>query len=190
MATYKCKDCSHEIISIYRPAECDICGGNNLITLGTKLAINKGEYTMAINKDIFSSNRFRSTIQGYCREIGWNILDINDNKAVLVFQMSSGNSQTLYIIRYENTLEFSCPSGVKFDDIDDIPHQLSTWLLIKNSKFKIGFWCIEEIGGRQVFSIMHNAEMSLIDVNYFNKVVLKLINDCDEFEEAIESALH
>lgn len=103
--------------------------------------------------------------------------------------MTSGNTQTVFIIRYDTTLEFSCPSGLKFDNFDYIPHQLSSYLLKENSKYKIGFWSLEEISGRLVYSIMHNAEISLMDVNYFMNIVQTLINKCDSFEISAEQAL-
>ncbi len=145
---------------------------------------------MAINKDIFSSVKFRSTIESYCRENNWPLSHIDNDKAILEFKMESGNEQTVFIVRYDNTLEISCPSGFKFSDQDDIPHGLSTVLLQKNSQSKIGFWCIEKITGKQVFSIMHNIEISLMDAKYFTKVVVYLVNSCDEFEQTIESVLN
>jgi hypothetical protein len=144
---------------------------------------------MAIDRDLFSSNNFQSTIRNYCARIGWRISDINPNKAVIRFTMTSGNTQTVFIIRYDTTLEFSCPSGLKFDNFDYIPHQLSSYLLKENSKYKIGFWSLEEISGRLVYSIMHNAEISLMDVNYFMNIVQTLINKCDSFEISAEQAL-
>jgi hypothetical protein len=144
---------------------------------------------MAIDKDLFSSNNFQSTITYYCNQVGWNIAEINSGKAVMRFEMESGSTQTVFILRYDTTLEFSCPSGVKFDSFDYIPHQLSSYLLRENSKFKVGFWCIEELGGRQVFSIMHNAEISLMGVSYFKSIVNVLIDKCDDFEQAAEQAL-
>jgi hypothetical protein len=174
------------MIASYQPRECEICG-SSLFSSTTQPS--KGDNFMAINKDIFSFHRFRTTIEGYCQQIGWKIREINNQTASLVFTMESGNDQFLYIVRYDNTLEFSCPSGVKFNDFDSIPHALSTFLLQQNAKFKIGFWSIEEISGRQVFSIMHNAEMSLIDVNYFQNVVVAIITKCDEFETSMEKML-
>jgi hypothetical protein len=144
---------------------------------------------MAIDKDLFSSSNFQSTIAYYCNKIGWKIAEINSSKAVIRFSMESGSTQTIFILRYDTTLEFSCPSGLKFDSFDYIPHELSSYLLKENSTFKVGFWCIEEIGGRHVFSIMHNAEISLMDVSYFIRIVKALINKCDAFEQAAERAL-
>lgn len=103
--------------------------------------------------------------------------------------MESGNTQTLFILRYDTTIEFSVPSAVKFSSIDDIPGWMSSMLLAENSKYKMGFWCVEEIYGKQTFCIMHNAEISLLDLNYFNKVVVKLVKECEKLERAIDTAL-
>lgn len=144
---------------------------------------------MAGLASLFSSSSFRGTIQRYCSDQGWKIAEINEVKAVLRFRMDSGRSQTLYIIRYDSTLEFSVPSALNFSSIDDVPHYVSTLLLKRNREPKVGFWCIEEIGRDHVFSVMHNAEMQLIDSTYFARVVRVLINECDELEGVIEDML-
>lgn len=145
---------------------------------------------MAIDLDLFSGINYQSTIRNYCKQLGWQIAEINDRRTILKFTMESGTEQTLFIILYDNTLEFSCPSGLKFGDIEDVPGWLSTMLLDKNSNYKVGFWAIETIGGKYHFSIMHNAEISLIDVDYFRTVVLRLINECDKLEQMIAKALN
>lgn len=144
---------------------------------------------MAIDLDLFSGSNYQSTIRSYCNSLGWKINDINDRRTILRFTMESGTTQTVFIIRYDTTLEFSCPSGVKFRDKDSVPGRLSTLLLHENSTFKIGFWAIEEIEGQYHFSIMHNAEISLIDVKYFGKTILKLIDECEKLEQAVSRAL-
>ena len=140
-------------------------------------------------ESLFTSANFKSTITSYCSQNGWKIADLNDRRAILRFNMDSGRVQTLYIIRYETTLEFSVPSMAAFDSEDDIPHRLSTLLLKRSSEKKIGFWCIEEIGNKQVYSYMHNAEMQLIDAKYFASLVRTLINECDNFEGVLEKIL-
>jgi|GEM_PF-1195748 hypothetical protein len=158
--------------------------------LATSKPINSGDGSMAIDKDIFSSFKFRSTVESYCQNLDWNIYKIDNKTAVIKFNMESGSTQTVFIIKYDLTIEFSCPSGLKFDDVDDIPHRLSTLLLQKNAQYKLGFWGIENIGDQQVFSIIHNAEMSLIDVDYFRRVVIQLVDECDEFERTIEDLIN
>lgn len=144
---------------------------------------------MAIDLDLFSGSNYQSTIRSYCKQVGWSIADINDRATILKFTMESGTTQTLFIIRYDNTLEFSCPSGVKFQDRDSVPGWMSTLLLCENTNYKVGFWSIEDISEQCVFSIMHNAEMSLIDASYFYKVIRQLINECDKFEQSISRYL-
>jgi hypothetical protein len=144
---------------------------------------------MAIDLDLFSGSNYQSTIRNYCNQLGWIISDLNDRRTIIKFSMESGTTQTLFIIRYDSTLEFSCPSGLKFNSKDAVPGWLSTMLLVENSSFKVGFWSIEEIGGQYAFSIMHNAEISLIDVNYFRKVIMKLIEDCEKLEQSVSKAL-
>lgn len=131
---------------------------------------------------LFSGLNFQGTIRRYCDQIGWKIADINDKRALLKFTMRSGRTQSLWIVRYDTTLELSVPSMAQFDSEERIPHYLSTVLLKRSAQNKIGFWCIEQIGGKHVFSCMHNAELSLINVEYFQKVVNALVLECDTFE--------
>ncbi|WP_090207239.1 hypothetical protein [Ectothiorhodospira magna] len=137
-------------------------------------------------ESLFSGVNFASTMNNYCNANGWKIDSLNERKAVIKFGMSSGRKQTLYVIRYESTLEFSVPSMAIFDSENDIPHYLSTLLLKRNAERKIGFWCIEKIGSKHVYSVMQNVEMKLIDSNYFSRVVKALINECDDFEGSLQ----
>jgi hypothetical protein len=188
--TYKCKECGNEVVVLMKPSECEVCTGREWTILATSKPINSGNGSMAIDKDIFSSFKFRSTVESYCQNLDWNIYKIDNKMAVIKFNMESGSTQTVFIIKYDFTIEFSCPSGLKFDDVDDVPHNLSTLLLKKNAQYKLGFWGIENIGDQQVFSIIHNAEMSLIDVDYFRRVVIQLVDECDEFERTIEDLIN
>jgi len=188
--TYKCKECGNEVVVLMKPSECEVCTGREWTILATSKPINSGDGSMAIDKDIFSSFKFRSTIESYCRTLGWKISSIDSRTAVIRFDMESGSTQTVFIIKYDSTLELSCPTGLKFDDIDDIPDRLSTLLLRKNAEYKLGFWGIEEISNKQVFSIIHNAEMSLTDVDYFCRVITQLVQECDKFELAIAELIN
>ncbi len=134
---------------------------------------------------LFAGVNFQSTIQRYCGLQGWSIADLNPNTAVLRFGMESGRTQILYVLKFDATLEFSVQSDLRFDSVDAVPGYLSTLLLKRNCEKKIGFWCLEEIGSKHIFSHMHNAEMSLIDGDYFAKVVRALIREVDELEEVI-----
>lgn len=134
---------------------------------------------------LFSGLNFRNTIQKYASHHSWRVAEVDNDHALLRFSMQSGRTQILYIMRYDATLEFSVPSLVNFDSENEIPHYLSTLLLRRNTEKKYGFWCIEKVGGKFVYSYMHNAEIQLIDVEYFGKVVRALLNECDDFEGSI-----
>jgi hypothetical protein len=182
MAIFKCRDCSHEVASGFRPSECEICGSSNLILLDiTGSASN-------VNNEIFNTKEFSLTIQNYCNKLEWKISDIDENHAILQFDMESGSVQTLYIFRHRNILEFCCPSCIRFtiEKYSIYHHYISTFLLKENNKYTLGFWCIQEIAGCHVFSIMHNAAIILIDINYFSNVVAWLVEECEQFEQAIK----
>lgn len=140
-------------------------------------------------RNLFSGVNFANTVRKYCADNGWNVADLSDDRAVLRFTMESGRRQTLFIIRYEATLEFSVPSEFTFDSEDEVPHRLSTILLRRSSESKIGFWCLEKIGGKYVYSCMHNAEIDLLDSHFFAKVVRRLTRECDDFEEMLHKML-
>jgi hypothetical protein len=136
---------------------------------------------------LFDGTTFQTTVRSYCSQQQWAV-DLNDRRAILRFTLESGRNQTCYIIRYDTTLEFSVPSGFAFDNVNEVPHFFSTMLLKRSREKKVGFWCIEEIGDKQVYSCMHNAEMQLIDSKYFAMVVRALINECDEFEQYVSDS--
>ncbi|MFO7697699.1 MAG: hypothetical protein R6X16_11170 [Anaerolineae bacterium] len=141
-----------------------------------------------IDDSLFDDLNFELTVRGFCSDQGWTIDDVGSGYARLVFSMSSGRRQTLWISRYGSTLEFSVPSALAYDDEDAVPGSLSTALLKLNAKNKIGFWCIEEIDSKYVFSYMHNAEIQLVNSQYFARVVKAVLQQCDIVDGAAAAA--
>lgn len=139
--------------------------------------------------DLFSGANFQSTIRRYCDAHGWKLADLEPQYAKLNFTMNSGREQILHITRFDTTVEFDVPSVARFDNEDSIPHFLSTLLLRRSAEKKIGFWCIEELRGRFVYSFMHNAEISLMTPEYFGRIVRTLIKECDDFEGLLAEML-
>jgi hypothetical protein len=137
---------------------------------------------MSGTTDLVARGNFQDTIQNYAAQQGWPLAGVDEQHAILRFDMPSGRVQTLYILNYKNTLEFSVPSAAGFPSQDSIPHMLSTPLLKKNTRNSLGFWCIMEIVEKQVYTYMHNAELQLLSPEYFRRVVVTLVNECDEFE--------
>jgi hypothetical protein len=145
---------------------------------------------MVANIGSFSDDQFRSLIQFYCNQLGWKVADVNGKRAIIRFVMQSGNTQVLFIVRYDYTLEFSVPSAISYQSTDTVPGWMSTMLLAENSQHKIGFWCLEEIDNKQVVSIMHNVQMDIMDIEYFQLVVKNLLLACDKFEQEIITFLN
>lgn len=95
---------------------------------------------------LFAGANFQNTIQRYCAQQRWRVADISDGNALLRFTMESGRDQSVFIFKYDTTLEFSVPSALSFDTMDEVPHYISTLLLKRNSDKKIGFWSLMETG--------------------------------------------
>ena len=128
---------------------------------------------------------FTDVIQEYAAQNEWGIAEIDEKHAIFQFTMESGRKQILYIYKYGSVLEFSVPSLARFESETEIFDQLSISLLIRNSQKKIGFWCIEKIGEKLVFSFMHNIELRLLDLESFSEILRILVQECDYFESCL-----
>jgi len=119
----------------------------------------------------------------------WSLDEVNETGAVLHFPMPSGRTQVLRILRFDGTLEFSVQSMAVFESEESVPHYLSTVLLKVNARHTIGFWCIQEIENKLVFSVMHNAELQHLDRQYLINIVGVLTEQCDQFEGTLIKVL-
>ena len=138
---------------------------------------------------LFNGKSFERTIRQYCEDQSWEIDTLDSEHAVITFRMSSGRKQALWIVKHGTTIEFSVPSALTFDSEDDLPGFISNLLLRSNATNKIGFWCIEEISDKFVYSFMHNAEMDLLNSEYFARVARFLAQECDRLEGVVLDAL-
>jgi hypothetical protein len=129
---------------------------------------------------------FKRAIKTYCEEYKWKLLEADEDQAELEFGKSGGGNKRLHITRHDSTAEFSVPSFIGFKSEEEIPDALSTLLLRRNSQKKIGFWCIDQMKGRFVYSCMHNAELKLLDSQYFAVIVKSLIEERDAIEGIIK----
>ncbi len=120
-----------------------------------------------------------------CSAHNWVIREIDDEHAVIEFSVDKTRTQTLFIFSFEDYLEFSVPSFAAFDAPENIPHILSTSLLQINAKTKIGFWCVEKIGEKSVFTFMHNASLAQLNETLFGEIVTTLIQRVEEFENLL-----
>ncbi len=134
---------------------------------------------------ISTSGVFVDFIHHMCEAHGWKTRELDNEHAVLEFTVDQSRSQTLFVFGFDEDVEFSVPSFAAFDTMDKVPHLISSSLLQVNAKMKIGFWCMETIGEKLVFTCMHNAKMSQIDDQLFSDIVKTLVQRVDEFENLL-----
>jgi len=116
---------------------------------------------------------------------GWVAHDLNAKRAVIKFDLPSGRTQTLYAIDLGTVVELSVPSVLVFDTVEDVPRDLAVTCLRRNAKSTVGFWCLEQIEGKQAFSFMWNLPHRLLDAQTFGEVVRELVVVCDDLESAV-----
>jgi 8-oxo-dGTP pyrophosphatase MutT (NUDIX family) len=129
---------------------------------------------------------FKRAVKSYCEEHKLNLLEVDQDRAELGYGMVDELTKPLYITRHDSTVEFSVPSFVAFKSEEELPDALSTILLRRNSQKKIGFWCIDQHRGKYVYSCMHNAELKLLDSQYFARIIEGLIEECEAIETIIK----
>lgn len=128
---------------------------------------------------------FSAFINRMCSASNWVVRELDDEHAIIEFTLDQARSQTLFIFSFGDELEFSVPSFAAFDSLEDVPHFISSTLLQVNAKTKIGFWCLEQIGNKMVYSYMHNARMEMVDEAQFIDIVMTLVQRVDEFESLL-----
>ena len=133
-------------------------------------------------EEISGASPFEAQMLALATANGWVLHDLNAKRAVIKFELASGRTQTLYAIDLGVVVELSVPSVLVFDTVDDVPRDLAVTCLRRSAKTKVGFWCLEQIEGRQAFSFMWNLPHRLLDNVTFGEVVRALVVGCDELE--------
>lgn len=135
--------------------------------------------------DLSGPSAFEAKMLGLATANGWVLHDVNAKRAVIKFELASGRTQTLYAIDLGVVVELSVPSVLVFDTVDDVPGDLAVTCLRRSARTKVGFWCIEQIEGKQAFSFMWNLPHRLLDAVTFGEVVRALVVGCDELESDV-----
>jgi hypothetical protein len=131
---------------------------------------------------------FLEQMTAYCRKSGFSISQADEKSMSLRFDMESGRTQTIYIMDFDGSIEFSVPSALILEREGDLPHAISTDLLRKSRMNKIGMWVIEEIGGKFAYSLMYNVPMPSLAPDFFHTIIETMILQCEEFDAALASA--
>jgi hypothetical protein len=128
---------------------------------------------------------FKRAVKTYCEEHRLELTEIDEDKGELLLVIDDDRKKRLHLARYDSTVEFSLPGASTFNSTEDLPGSFSTNLLLRNARKKIGFWCVDKIRGRFVYSFMHNAELKLLDGQQFFNIVSGLIAESEAIEEIV-----
>lgn len=131
---------------------------------------------------------FQSTIKRLAKAHAWEIEEITGKKVSLKIDAESGNAHELVVYRYDSDmlLEFSVSTGLSFPKGDEVPHWLSTVMLERNGKMKVGFWCMQKVDERLTYMAIHNEEIALLNSDYFGRIGRKLVEECDDMLDTIK----
>lgn len=113
------------------------------------------------------------------------VAELKPTHAILRFSMSSGLTQSVYIMPYDEVWEFSVQSAIKFYNAADFPQALLAVLLVQNSKNKRAFWCIEQLSGQYVLSGMLNFPVDNLTPAEFSRICKALVIEVDKIEIAV-----
>lgn len=131
---------------------------------------------------------FERRVKDLARRADLKISDLSSSRAKLIFNVG-GHSQPLFIIPYESIWEFSCPSIIAVDDADDIPAPILITVLKQNANAMRGFWCIEQIGNKEVLECMHNIPEALLTPEEFYNICWGIVRQVEALEEAFRELL-
>ena len=91
--------------------------------------------------------KFKELMRSYCKKAEWSIESLDEDVLQLEFETATGNTLQAFVIKYDKYVEFSVPSIISFEHFEDIPHNISTALMRRNSDSEMVVWAIEDIQG-------------------------------------------
>jgi hypothetical protein len=135
---------------------------------------------------LFGGSPFKTQVQDYCTKAGWKVSEIDNDHAVVKFDMPSGRTQSCLITKNnDENISFLVVSMFKFDSEDKVPHVLSTILMKRNTAIMVGKWGINVVGETHVFTVGHTIDSRLTNPEHFKKTVLIVIKECDDLESVL-----
>lgn len=129
---------------------------------------------------------FKQAIKTYCEEDRLHLLEVNEDYAELEYRMDGRNSTNIHVTRRGSTIKFSVFNPTAFDE-DSPADAFSTILLRLNSQSKVGFWCVERIKNKVIYSFANSVELKLLNSCSFVENIVGLIKECDRFLGEIEN---
>lgn len=131
---------------------------------------------------------FQSTIKRLAKAHAWPIEEITGKKVSLKMHAESGNAYELDVFRFEKNmlLEFSVSTELTFPSGEEVPHWLSTFMLERNAKMTVGFWCLQKVDEKLTYAVIHNEEIGLLNSDYFGRIGRKLVWECDDMLDTLK----
>ena len=112
-----------------------------------------------------------------------DIIALDYRHAHLKIETNDGSARSIWIVPYDNTWEFSCQSSIQMNHPESFPQWLLVTLMIKNSRNKRAFWCIELLEGKHTLSAMYNyPELALME-SEFGTICRALLHEVETLEQ-------
>jgi|GEM_PF-5270550 len=127
--------------------------------------------------------KFQEMIDDIAENNEWEV-EWNEGMASIDFEAESGNVITLYITFNEGVVEFDMTSEAGFASEEEIPSELSTLLLKRNSLLSVGAWAVEDWDGEWYYSLLYNttlAELEPMEYETIQEKVDAMVEEVDEF---------
>ncbi|MCX6082109.1 MAG: hypothetical protein NTW32_21485 [Chloroflexi bacterium] len=116
---------------------------------------------------------FEKIIQDFAEHLEWEI-DWNSENASVDFEIEPGEVQTVFITNNGETVEFDVFSKYYFESEEDIPHPVSTQLLMRNTDLEVGAWVLEKLDDGWHFSVMYNEDLDTLDSMDYDELDVNL----------------
>lgn len=131
---------------------------------------------------------FETRFRNLASEASLNVNKASERLGLLVFTMESGVNQPVFVLPFEEIWEFSTPSMLAVDDIDELPKFVLATLLLRNSKNKRGFWCIEAVEEKLIVTAMTNVPEASITAAEFERICRNLVYQVELLEQIVRKA--
>ena len=140
-------------------------------------------------------NDFTLAMQDFVKSNRWAMSYLDPSKAALEIKSESGRTQTVFVEYLEDMLRFLVPGMAVFVDEFDMDHDVSTTLLRWNAGLKNGCWVFIEINSEWVYAFQYYYQFPSRSINMdmnserFRKIVIKLISECERFDDYWENVI-
>lgn len=138
-----------------------------VIKTGVRCVRSDGEY-------------FKYAIRTFCDENQMNLLEGDENQVEVIYGAEAKDGRRIHITRRDSTIKLSVSSSLA--ESEDPASDIATILLRLNSQNKIGFWGMEQVKDKVIYSLASSAQLKLLDSRQFAEIIDGLIKECDALD--------